>query len=113
MHINMMMTDLEIQQALYAAVDKDPQMVLKCDAEKNPHVKKELFVLNILDRKLISFSNGSYFDGGKYLGTTVDQVLETFEKDELLMAKFGKLLQGAETPIEKKKPNGVKPEAKS
>lgn len=85
-------TDAMLQDSLLEAAEKYPDIVLACDPEKNPQIEKELFVLTLIDKQLISIKSGAYYDGGKFIGSTVPAVIETLEKDEALMAKLAALL---------------------
>lgn len=87
-----LLTDVQLKDALLDAAEKYPDEVLSCDYTVDPMVQKELFVLLLIDKHILTLRNGAYYDGAKFLGSTVNAIIATLEKDETLMAKFSGLL---------------------
>lgn len=90
-------TDTQIKDKLFEAVDKHPDIVLEFNPKTNAMVGKELFILRLINQNLIEQRNGAYYDGPKWLGSTVQQVIETFTKDEAINAKFVRMMEGKST----------------
>lgn len=86
------LSDTMIQAALLDACDNYPDVVLSCDFEKNSKVGKELFALKLTASEFVEKRSGAYYDGSKFLGATIEEVIATLDKEEELMAKFNRLM---------------------
>ena len=72
-------TDTVIQDALFEACRKNPADVIKC-FDKSADMDK--FILKLEHYGIINLEDGKFYDGGQYLGDTVDDVKKFLKGQE-------------------------------
>jgi hypothetical protein len=86
------LNELQIKDKLIQACKDHTQEVIDCFAKG---VEKDLFVLKLADKRIITKTNGSFYDGKLFLGRTVEEVKSFMlnADNQTYVTKWGRLLE--------------------
>lgn len=86
------LTELQIKDKLIEACKNYPDVVINCFAKG---VEKDLFILKLIDKGIITTINGSYYDGKMFVGQSLDEIKSFIEKpsNQEYLNKWGRLLE--------------------
>jgi len=73
------LTKLQLEEKILVACEKHPYDVIKSYSKDS---KQILYILKLETNKIIQRKEGNFFDGGRFLGATVEEVIRFMDRKE-------------------------------